>query len=364
MKPTVLIIGGGYGGLRTAAGLADHANVTVIDRNTYFHHKAAALRAMLFSGWEDRTYVDFDKIGMDATFVQGDVTKIDPNACQLTLGDGTEMAFDYVVMATGSRTELPTERLDPAGNAARTSVTGLKDTYAKAKRVIIVGDGPVGVEMAGEYRDLSDDIDITLVSSAALPMMTVGNAKFSRKVADLLARRNVKRISGQKVSEVGKTHVTLADGRTLSADVVVQAVGITPNTDWIKGFAPEWLDVRGQVRVGEDLSVTGHDRIFALGDCSDIDEPKMLKMADTQGKFLATSIIQRINGEATAPYDRFTKKLTILPFGAKDGVALLPLGQEGTVVWRPLGRFLVVKRKGTQLLSNMFPSAYATSGKT
>ncbi len=87
----------------------------------------------------------------------------------------------------------------------------------------------------------------------------------------------------------------------------------------------------------------------------------MLKMADTQGKYLAAAILARQAVETPDPYERFTKKLTILPFGAKDGVALLPLGQEGKVVWRPLGRFLVVKRKGTQLLSNIFPSSYAAS---
>lgn len=160
---------------------------------------------------------------------------------------------------------------------------------------------------------------------------------------------------------IGSQHVTVANGNRLEADIVVQAVGITPNTNWIKAFAPDWLDARGQIRVGPNLAVTGQDRIFALGDCSDIAEPKMLKMADTQGKYLGAAIAIRHRGETPELYVRFTKKLTIRPIGAKDGVALLPLGQEGKVVWRPLGRFLVVKRKGTQLLSNMFPGSYAAS---
>ncbi len=70
-KPKVLIIGGGYGGLRTAATLQDHADVTLIDRCDYFHHKAAALRGLVFSGWEGRIYVDFADIGLNAIFSAG-----------------------------------------------------------------------------------------------------------------------------------------------------------------------------------------------------------------------------------------------------------------------------------------------------
>ncbi|MFD0915381.1 NAD(P)/FAD-dependent oxidoreductase [Pseudahrensia aquimaris] len=357
-NPKVIIIGGGYGGLRTAASLKDQADVTVIDRNDYFHHKAAALRGLVARGWSERIYVDFTDIGMDATFLQAEVAQIDPQNRAITLTDGTAIPFDYLVIATGSTTKLPTEQFGLSGATAHDRIGQAMQTYTKAKRVIIVGDGPVGVEMAGEYRDLSPNIEITLVSSAKAPMATVGNETFSARVTDLLERQKVKRIGGRMVEEIGANHVTLNNGERLEADIIVQAVGITPNTEWIKSFAPDWLDERGQVRVGLSLNVIGQDHIFALGDCSDIAEPKMLKMADNQGKYLASAIMACQNGQASQPYERFAKKLTILPFGAKDGVALLPIGKEGTVVWRPLGRFMVVKRKGMQLLSNMFPGSY------
>lgn len=361
MQPNVIIVGGGYGGLRTAAALNGHARVTVIDRNDYFHHKSAALRGMLFDGWADRIYVDFKTLGMDCEFVQGTVERVDRAARSVTLHGGETLSFDYLVLATGSTTSLATETLGAVGAEARRKLVGLKSEFANANRVVIVGDGPVGVEMAGEYRDLSPNIEVTIVSSADVPMATIGHATFSERVADLLKRHRVQRIAAQRVTEISKNHVTLENGKRLDADIVVDATGIKPNTDWIMPFAPQWLDQSQHVQVGEDLAVIGETRIFALGDCSNIAEPKMVKMADDQGKYLGAAIVARIKSETPEPYKRFSKKLTILPFGAKDGVALLPIGQEGKVVWRPLGRFLVIKRKGTQLMSNMFPSLYAAA---
>lgn len=140
-KPQVIIIGGGYGGLRTATALKDDADVTIIDRNDYFHHKAAALRGLVAKGWEDRIYVDFADVGMDASFVQGEVTQIDPQTRSLTLAGGDTVSFDYLVIATGSTTKLPTEQYGPSGAVARTDIAKDMATYTQAKRFIIIGDG-------------------------------------------------------------------------------------------------------------------------------------------------------------------------------------------------------------------------------
>ncbi len=161
-------------------------------------------------------------------FRQGEVTTIDPDTRSLTLSNGDVMGFDYLVIATGSTTALPTEIFSVSGADARRKIAEIMPDYAAAKRVIIVGEGPVGVEMAGEYRDLSPDIEITVVSSADAPMTTVGNPKFSARVANLLMRQNINRIGGKTVREMGDTHVILSDGTRLDGDIVVKAVGITP----------------------------------------------------------------------------------------------------------------------------------------
>ncbi len=101
------------------------------------------------------------------------------------------------------------------------------------------------------------------------------------KVEKLCSRANAARqYTGIRLSQEGKTWKD-QNGKSYKADLVIQAVGIDINTEWISGAMSILMSEKGAVKVGPDLRVEGSNNIFALGDINDVPETKLAKIAVT-----------------------------------------------------------------------------------
>jgi apoptosis-inducing factor 2 len=97
-RPSVVVIGGGYGGVTTAKELDDVADVVLVEPKDAFVHNVAALHALVDPSWLPRIYLPYDGLLARGRVVRDRAAKVD--AGRVTLAAGEEIRPDYIVLAT------------------------------------------------------------------------------------------------------------------------------------------------------------------------------------------------------------------------------------------------------------------------
>jgi NADH dehydrogenase FAD-containing subunit len=103
--PSVLVIGGGYGGIAVAKGLDDVADVTLVEPKDAFVHNVAALRALVAPEWLPKIFLPYDHLLQNGRVVRDRVVRLEGR--RALLGSGSAMDADFVVLATGSSYPFP-----------------------------------------------------------------------------------------------------------------------------------------------------------------------------------------------------------------------------------------------------------------
>src|SRR5579859_1876948 len=147
-RPTVLVIGGGYAGIVVANGLDDVADVTLVEPKDAFVHNVAALRALAAPEWLPKIFLPYDHLLQNGRVIRDRVTRLDGK--QAFLAAGNEIHADFVVLATGSSYPFPAKSDLPETKQAVERYRMAHDALASANRVLILGAGAVGLELAGE----------------------------------------------------------------------------------------------------------------------------------------------------------------------------------------------------------------------
>jgi len=245
----VVIVGASLAGLRAAETLRRDGfagTLTVIGDEPHSPYDRPPLSKQILSGkWgPDRApLADQDALdGLDADWRLGvRASALDLDARHVTLADGTSVAFDGVVIATGARcrTIAGTEGLGGV-HTLRTVDDCLairRDLQANPRRVVVVGAGFIGAEVAATAREL--DLDVTMVEMAPVPFERILGAEMGQVCADVQRDHGVDLRTGVGVDSISGgdrvERVVLSDGTELDADVVVVGVGVTPNTEWLEG---------------------------------------------------------------------------------------------------------------------------------
>ncbi|MGP3956349.1 NAD(P)/FAD-dependent oxidoreductase [Nonomuraea sp. 3N208] len=165
---------------------------------------------------------------------------LDAAARRVTLSDGTFVEADGIVIATGASAR----RLPGTGGLAgvhtlRTldDARALRHDLASAKRVVVIGGGFIGTEVAATACD--QGLEVTLVEAGKIPLAGVVGAQMAEAIAALHERRGVRLLRGASVTALTGVArvdgVRLADGTLLPADVVVVGIGAVPNIAWLEG---------------------------------------------------------------------------------------------------------------------------------
>ncbi|MEU6700739.1 FAD-dependent oxidoreductase [Pseudonocardia sp. NPDC046786] len=186
----------------------------------------------------------------------------------VALDDGTELAADAVVLATGARAR-PLPGPVPGGvHTLRTldDARALRADLATARRLVVIGAGFVGAEVASTAAGLGIGVDV--VELAAVPLQRALGAEMGEVCGRLHEANGVRLHRGVGVERLlGSPRVTgvrLADGRELPADVVLAGIGAVPNTEWLAGSGLTLAD--GVVT--DARGMTGLPGVVAVGDCA------------------------------------------------------------------------------------------------
>ena len=159
-----------------------------------------------------------------------EVTALDPKAKELTLGDGSKIKFDKLLLATGAE---PIKLPIPGGDQKHVhNLRSLADSRAiiaqakSAKRAVIIGASFIGLEVAAALR--ARDIEVHVVAPEKRPLERVFGPQLGDFVRALHEEHGVKFHLEDSVTAIAANNVTLKSGATLDADLVVIGVGVKP----------------------------------------------------------------------------------------------------------------------------------------
>jgi len=246
----VVIVGGGFAGVGCVRRLADRddVRVTLIDRNNYHQFQPLLYQVATSQlASSDIAYslrkLFHDHINVDVKLAE--VASLDPATHSVTTTDGEVFSGDALVLAAGSQPNFfrtpgaddhafPLYCLDDA-QRLRSRILGVFEDADRdptlidqgALNFVIVGGGPTGVEVAGALSDLIHDTMSTeyhhlAVTAAQVHVVDLGHSllgAFSDKahdyVAKVLGKKGVRLHLGVAVTDIGRGHVTLADGSSI-----------------------------------------------------------------------------------------------------------------------------------------------------
>ncbi|WP_436533278.1 NAD(P)/FAD-dependent oxidoreductase [Actinoplanes sp. HUAS TT8] len=362
MKPAVLVIGGGYGGTLVAKSLDAEADVTLVDPREAFVNAAASLRALTRPDWAPNAFFAYDTLLARGRVIRDRAISADPGG--VTLASGGRVEADYLVLATGSGHSYPAKPHPESTSVAR-QLADLHATHkelAGSGRVLILGAGPVGLELAGEIKDVWPDQSVIVVDRGfeLLPGFLPEVRESLHRQLDALGvelRLGTGLTAPPPVEpgRAGRFAVTTDRGETIEADIWFRAFGVQVNTGYLADGRLTTLTGRATVPVDERLNVRGYRHVYAIGDIIAHADPKMASYAMTQAEVVVRNLRAQLAGtEPDAEHAATGDRRILLPLGTRAGVGQLPT-PDG-VVAAPVET--VQQRKGADLFTARFAGRF------
>jgi NADH dehydrogenase len=372
----VVIIGGGFGGLKAAQALGKLAvDVTLIDKRNFHLFQpllyqvatgglspgdiAAPLRSVLHKH-------------SNVTVLLDEVVAIDPVARAVQLKNCTPISYDALIVATGAEnsyfghddwatyapalktiedaTEIRRRILSAFENAEREADPAIRREWL---RFVVVGGGPTGVELAGaigeiardtlrgDFRRIHPEEAEILLLDAGQRVLATFQSDLSEKAERSLIKLGVRTRVGVRATNIDASGITVqtATGpehistRTVIWAAGVRASGLTRQLAEALGIQ---TDRAGRIAVTPELTIPGHDEIFVIGDASGcMEEGEMLPgtcpVAMQQGTYVAKVINARLRNESP-PKFHFLDRGTMATIGRRSAVADLGFVRFGGVL--------------------------------
>ena len=160
----VTIVGGGYGGITAAKALDDVAEVTLVEQKDTFVSHAAALRAAVDRDWAEKIFLPYDKLLTNGRVVHGTALTVRGTTVEVS-GHG-QIEADYLVLATGTAYPFPAKHMESSSVIAKARIERVHSNLEQSSRVLIVGAGAVGIELAGEITSAFPQVKVTMLEAA------------------------------------------------------------------------------------------------------------------------------------------------------------------------------------------------------
>ncbi len=281
----VVIVGGAMGGLRAAEALRKSGYtgaLTVIGQEIHAPYNRPPLSKEVLSTVVTHEAVAFPQRAAteDVEWVRGvSAVSADLDTHTVTTDDGVRHPWRALVIATGLRAKRLALPNLPGRHSIRTldDAIALRETLTEGCRLVVLGSGFLGCEVAATARKLG--CEVTIVSPSELPIMRPLGRELAAEVQRRHEAHGVNFRMGRSVTALlGESHVTgvvLDDGERLDADVLVEAIGSDCNSEWLVGTGLEIsngvLADSGMRAVSTDGTV--HDDVYVVGDIARFPHP-------------------------------------------------------------------------------------------
>jgi NADH dehydrogenase FAD-containing subunit len=330
-RPTVAVIGGGYGGYNAAKALDEFADVTLVEPRDAFVHNVAALRALVEPEWLPRIFLSYDRLLANGRVLRDRAVAVDRSS--VTLASGTELTPDYIVLATGSTYPYPAKSGTDETATALVRYRASHEELVQAGRVLIVGAGPTGLELAGEISDRWPEKQITILEPEPEILAGPYKQELRDEVRRQLEERGVVFVLGEALTAepesppvtFGPFAVSTSAGRTIEADIWFRCHGLTPVSDYLRGDLASARLPDGSIEVTPQLQVTGQANVFAVGDVAAADL-KTAARAGREAEVVVANIRALLDGAELQAYEPMPPAI-VIPLGPRGGASELP-GQD------------------------------------
>ncbi|AWM12667.1 NAD(P)/FAD-dependent oxidoreductase [Flavobacterium sp. NRK F10] len=366
MKKQIIIVGGGFAGLKLARELSDSDyKVMVIDRNNFhqfqplFYQVATSRLAASNISFPLRKVFNGSR---NVTLRITNVLKVVPetNTIITEIGD---FQYDYLVFATGADTNyFGNENIRKHAYPMKSTVEAMyirmrilqnfedmyktkdEDTKESLSNYVIVGGGPTGVELAGALMEMKkyvlpkdyQDLDISRMKIylvEAGPRLLGAMSEFSSKKAEkYLTEMGVNVMLKTQVKDYDGKWVELADGTKIRSRLLIWAAGVAGNY-------PEGIDkaikVRGnRIKVDEYHQIEGYENIYAIGDISYMETKKF-----PHGHPQLANVAIHQAGNLAHNFEKLLHDKKLKPFQYKDKGSMATVGRSKAVVDLPKIKF-------------------------
>jgi len=334
VRPRIVIVGGGFGGLKAAQSLAHlPVQITVLDRKN--HHTFQPLLYQVATAGISPAEIaapirDILAKHANIEVLLGEVLgfNLDHRIVKL---HGFDLPYDYLVIAAGAtHAYFGHDEWEPLAPGLKTIEDALEIrrrillAYELAEReaaitgkhrplnFIVVGAGPTGVELAGtlaeiahkslaeSFRNIDPAKTRVLLVEAGPSILTAYPEDLRRSAVEQLEHLGVEVRTGSPVTDVRSGEVRIGD-EVLPAEVVLWAAGVSASPLGRELGVP--VDRAGRVIVEPDLTVPGHREVFVIGDLASLKDangkplPGVAPVAMQQGKFVAKQIADDLAGK-------------------------------------------------------------------
>jgi NADH dehydrogenase FAD-containing subunit len=324
----IVVVGGGLVGLKVIRHLERKLGpqaVVLIEPREYTEVPIAVLRGLMDpDGFGATIRKRIDQV-TNVRHIRARARAIEDDT--IVLHDGSRVPFSYAVVATGSITKG--YRVIKGGGAL-TLAERTAEFRAEAERIrnagsiLIIGGGPVGVELASEIAHAYPGKKVTLADRQERLLPALPPAA-GRKARRMLSRLDVEVVLGE-VLEPGPSGFADSGGRRFAADLVISAIGIETTAIPVLGIAA--IDRKGQLRVDRHLRVHGRENVFGAGDVNDVPEIKLAATGKLQARVVAANILAlRRDPAARLRAYRPWGPLGFVTVGPERGIVQLPFGR-------------------------------------
>ena len=351
IRPKIVILGGGFGGLTAARALTKIADVTVVDRHNF--QTFLPLLYQVSTAGLAADHVAYPIRGAlrktGAKFRMASPISIDHKNKQVKLDSSELLDFDHLIIALGSTTAdfgipgvneyaLGMKSVHEALTIRAEVMRRFEDLcrFEDSTRftISVIGGGPTGVEMAGALAELvrgplkSDQanaaahIDVQLIEAGDRLLPPFSPSLSARTKKDL-EKLGVKVMLNSAVKALAHREVVLKDGTTLPSEITVWAAGVQGSPAMAQLNLPV---VGNRLAVDASLQVKNYPNIWALGDIAGAlgkdgrPLPMVAPVAIQQGKFIAKQI------------ERITKQKPLKAFSYLDKGSMATIGRNKAVV--------------------------------
>jgi len=339
-RKSVVIIGGGFGGLYAAKGLGNKpVDVVLVDRKN--HHTFQPLlyqvaTAVLSPGDIASPIRGILRRFKNIEVLLDEVVGFDLDRREVHLRDGAGLTYDYLVVAAGAthsyfghaqwEADAPgLKSLEDAIELRRRILLAFENAERRAAEgrdpgplnFVVVGAGPTGVELAGALIEIARGVlphDFRRIDpTQAHVILLEGGPRILPAYPDDLSRSALEQLQSLGVDVRTSAAVTSVEpGQVRVGDMVIPSTV----TLWAAGVAASPLgkmlsnstDRAGRVPVGPDLGLPGHPEVFVIGDLAAAKGedgkllPGLAETAQQQGKATAANIVREIHGEPRKPF--------------------------------------------------------------
>ena len=327
MKKKVVVIGGGFVGAMVSRKLEKKFQVVLIDTKDYFEFTPSILRTIVKPKHMRKIQVLHKHYLHRARVIHGSVKEISDGKVKVDvavsgLHKKKSFDYDYLVIASGSSYSLP---IKESNLVISTRANNLRDSYDKlcrAREVLIIGGGLVGIELAGEILDHYDDKKIKIVHSRN-HLIPRNNRKAIKYAEKFLEKRGVEIVFGERIEKNSKGVFVTDKKRKLKPDVAFLCTGIRPNFEFMKKNFGKALNEGNQIEVNSFLQMkNGKDldkNIFVGGDIASVKEEKTAQNAEKHADIIVKNICRLDSGKKLCKYSP-EKRFMVISLGMYDGI--------------------------------------------